>query len=152
MPGGSEERNRFREEVIEELKKRMHEVRALIDPSGGRVKLIGVVGSFARGDWHPGSDIDVILVYEGVSGPHWKRLDLPPVIIRGHSVEYHVLSPEEFQLLCEDARMTAYDLFNEGIIIHADKQYLDRVKKVFGEAAERTRVAKKGNFLVREKP
>jgi len=129
----------------------MREVRCLIDPLGGKVKLIGVVGSFARGDWHPGSDIDVILVYEGVSGPHWKRLDLPPVIIRGHSVEYHVLSPEEFKLLCEEARMTAYDLFNEGIIIHADKQYLDGVRRMFDEAAERMRVAKKGSFLIREK-
>ncbi|MEM1885751.1 MAG: nucleotidyltransferase domain-containing protein, partial [Candidatus Jordarchaeales archaeon] len=75
MSGGSEERDRLREEIIEELKKKMHEVRAIIDPSGEKVKLIGVVGRFARGDWHPGSDIDVILVCEGVSGPHWKRLD-----------------------------------------------------------------------------
>lgn len=150
MLGSSEERDRFRGEVIKELKGRLEEVGKLIDPSRRRVKLVGVVGSFARGDWHAGSDIDVLLVYEGASGPPWKRLDLPPIIVRGHWVEFHVLSPEEFELLCVDARMPAYDLFNEGLIIYADKSYLERVKRLFDEASGRMKVARRGSFLIRE--
>nr|MDO8063518.1 nucleotidyltransferase domain-containing protein [Candidatus Freyrarchaeum guaymaensis] len=62
MLGSSEERDEFRRKVIEELGSRMEEVRRVTDPSGSKVKLVGVFGSFARGNWHAGSDVDVLIV------------------------------------------------------------------------------------------
>ncbi len=43
-----------------------------------------------------------------------EKIGLVTINYRGAIVEYHVLSPEEFQLLCEGTRMLAYNLFKEG--------------------------------------
>lgn len=45
--------------------------------------------------------------------------------------------------------MLAYDLFNEGVIIHADEAYLNKVKSKFNQTVEREHVTEKGNFLFR---
>ncbi|MCD6513669.1 MAG: nucleotidyltransferase domain-containing protein [Candidatus Odinarchaeota archaeon] len=118
---------------------------------GHAVKLLAIVGSFARGDWHSGSDVDVLIVCENVSGPYWKRLnDLPSLIVENHAVEYHIYSPEEFIDLAKYARMPVFDLFHEGIIIYADKKFLSKVKKIFDDAVSKFHVVKKGPFLIRK--
>ena len=65
------------------------------------------------------------------------------MIVQVHHAEFHVLSPEEFEILCEEARMLAYDLFNEGVIIHADEAYLNKVKSKFNQTVEREHVTEK---------
>lgn len=146
----SESRDKFREKIIRELSNKLLEIREMLDSSGKKVRILGLTGSFARGDWHVGSDIDVILVCNGVSGPHWKRLDISSIVINNHIVEYHIYSPEEFEILSKDARMPVYDLFNEGIILYADKKYLSKIKRIFSQAVREMRVTKKGNFLIRK--
>jgi len=95
------------------------------------------------------SDIDIIIVCDNVSGPHWKRLDLPTIVINNHVVEYHIYSPEEFEILSKDARMIVYDLFVDGIILYADKEYLSKVKKIFDQAVKEMNVIREGKFLIR---
>ena len=150
MLGSGEARDRIRERIIGKLIGELSRIVEEVGRSGLEVKLVGLTGSFARGDWHAGSDIDVIFVCSGVSGPHWRRLDLPPVVIDGHAVEYHIYSPEEFILLAENARMTVFDLFTEGMILHADKEYLDKVRMLFDRAVEEGQVTRRGRFLVRK--
>jgi len=145
----SKDRDEFREKIIKELNSKLSKIREMLDNSGKKVRIIGLTGSFARGDWHAGSDIDVIIVCDNVSGPHWRRLDLPPIVINNHVVEYHIYSPEEFEILSKDARMIVYDLFTDGLILYADKKYLAKVKRIFDQAVKELNVTKKGNFLIR---
>jgi predicted nucleotidyltransferase len=40
---------------------------------------VGIFGSYARGDYTPASDVDVVAIVESSSTPVWKRaLDYPP--------------------------------------------------------------------------
>lgn len=34
---------------------------------------VGSLGSYARGDWGPGSDVDLIVVLEACEEPFWRR-------------------------------------------------------------------------------
>lgn len=145
----SKDRDEFREKIIEKLNNELSKIREILDNSGKKVRILGLTGSFARGDWHVGSDIDIIIVCDNVSGPHWKRLDLPTIVINNHVVEYHIYSPEEFEILSKDARMIVYDLFADGIILYADKEYLSKVKKIFDQAVKEMNVIRKGKFLIR---
>lgn len=149
MPKCGKNRNQVREKIIRKLREKLLEVKRTLDLSGNRVLLIGLIGSFARGDWWEGSDIDIVIVCEGVSGPSWKRLDLEPIVIERHPTEYHIYSPEEFELLARDARMIVYDLFTEGVILYADEEYLHRIRRIFEETIKSLKVTKIGSCLIR---
>jgi len=62
---------------------------AEIGPQRREVRRVGYVGSYARGDWGVGSDLDVIIVVDACSTPFvdrplmWNTLTLPvPVELR----------------------------------------------------------------------
>ncbi|MHA1723064.1 MAG: nucleotidyltransferase domain-containing protein [Candidatus Baldrarchaeia archaeon] len=149
MLKSSKNRDKFREKIIKELNRELSKIKEMLDNSGKKVRILGLTGSFARGDWHAGSDIDIIIVCNNVSGPHWRRLNLPSIVINNHVAEYHIYSPEEFEILSKDARMIIYDLFTDGIILYADKKYLTKMKRIFNKAVKEMNVAKEGNFLIR---
>lgn len=151
MLKGSEEYIEYGKRVIREVRDKVTELKEELKHKGHTVKLLAIVGSFARGDWHSGSDIDILIVCENISGPYWKRLaDLPPLMIENNIVEYHIYSPKEFIELARYARMSVFDLFHEGIIIYADKSFLSEVKKIFDDAVNKLQVVKEGSFLIRK--
>lgn len=39
----------------------------------GDVVSVGYLGSYARGDWGPGSDVDLVVVVERTEEPFWRR-------------------------------------------------------------------------------
>ncbi len=150
MPEYCDERDKFGKKIIDELKVKLLKLKDELDSKGHQVKLIAIIGSFARGDWKKSSDIDILLVCENISGPYWKRLDLPPILIQGHAVEYHIYSPQEIKILAEDSRMIIYDFFHSGIIIYADNDFLAEIRDIFRNALQRLKVIRRGNIIIRE--
>ena len=132
MPGGSQERARFREELIEALKAYVNTVLA----SRCRLRLAILFGSFARGDWRPGSDADLLVVAEGLPQGYGERWDLLSTLIKGVLVEPHAFTPEEFEELVRYGRMTAADALTEGIVLYADEGYLAEILSLFERARE----------------
>ena len=62
MFGGLHERDEFRKRVIEETRRYVeHVIAPKLKPL-----LVILYGSFARGDWSEGSDIDLLIVAEDI--------------------------------------------------------------------------------------
>ena len=133
MHEGREGRAGFREEVIEALRAYVRDVVA----KRCRLKLAILFGSFARGDWRPGSDADLLLVAEDLPPDLGSRWDMFYTIVKGVPVEPHAFTTEEFEELVRWGRMTAADALTEGLVLYADPAYLAKVRSLFEEARER---------------
>lgn len=56
-----EENRRVYEEVVKKIKALIMKVAEKLQP-----KLVILYGSFVRGDWHQGSDVDVLLISDNI--------------------------------------------------------------------------------------
>ena len=80
------------------------------------VKCVILHGSYATGKWIPGSDVDLVVIADGLPRRFLDRLralsDLAP---RGVPVEVLAYTPEEFSGMLEDMHVTALDATSRGI-------------------------------------
>ena len=145
MPEGCEERALFREALIGAL-------RAYAEDLANRyaVKLIILYGSFARGDWRPGSDADLLIVAEGLPPTYGARWDLFHALVMGVPVEPHAYTPEEFEEMLEHGRMTALDALTEGIVLYAEPDYLASLRRELEDVKKRLGLKKAGDAWLRE--
>jgi len=118
------ENSKLHEKVIGELKRLVAKTKDDLKP-----KLVILYGSVVRGDWHKGSDIDILLVSDNVSPNFKDRGDQFLTVIEGFPVEPHMYTTREFEEMLNHGRMTALDALTEGTILYAQKKYLDRIKR-----------------------
>ena len=64
--------------------------KALAQVYGERLRGIYLYGSYARGDYHPESDVDVIIALEGVVNPS-QEIDLIGDLVADISLEHNIL-------------------------------------------------------------
>lgn len=124
----SEEDHRLHEEVVGRLKKYILEAADKLKP-----KLAILYGSFVRGDWHRGSDLDLLVVSDSVPLDFKDRWDLLYTVIMGFPVEPHIYTTREFEEMLKHGRMTALDALTEGIILYADEDFKRGVDKMLEE-------------------
>jgi len=133
----SEEDRRLYEEVIGKLKKLVTEAMEKLKP-----KLVILYGSFVRGDWHKGSDLDLLVVSDNVPLSLKDRWDLLYTVIMGFPTEPHMYTTQEFEEMLTHGRMTALDALTEGVVLHADDEFLKKVNDLLKETMERLKPRK----------
>lgn len=73
-------------------------------------------GSMATGRYREGSDIDLILISEGVPSDFWQRLKSVSLLYEPRvPLEALAYTPEEFHQMIEDMHVTALDATAQGI-------------------------------------
>jgi predicted nucleotidyltransferase len=85
-----------------------------------RGDLLGVayIGSYARGDWGVGSDLDLIVVFEHSQAPFWQRasdLDLAGFPVPTEALVYTV---EEWRSLAEERGRFFRTIEQEGVWLY----------------------------------
>jgi len=104
-----------------------------------KVRTIVVMGSRARGDWKPWSDVDVLVVAENLPRG-WSRSDVLQVLddtVIKAEIEVRGFTPDEFLKLLEELSLTALDAMDEGVIVYDDgywkeaKAKFEEVKKAY---------------------
>lgn len=108
--------------------------------------LVILYGSFARGDYTSGSDIDLLIIAKNIPSSYWDRWSLIYEVIEGFPLDPHVYTPEEFRCMVADGRMTALDALTEGIIIHADAEYQREINKLLSRILKK-RIKYKGMWM-----
>ena len=147
MPEGREERAKFRERLIEALRAHVRDVVA----KRCALRLAILYGSFARGDWRPGSDADLLLVADGLPADARERWEMFYASVMGVPVEPHAFTPEEFEEMVRRGRMTAADALTEGVVLYAEPSYLSRVLALFERAKEELGLVKLGSAWLRRR-
>ena len=112
----SGENSKLREKAIRELKKLVTKTKEDLKP-----KLVILYGSAVKGDWHKGSDIDILVVSDNVPPNFKDRGDQFLTVIEGFPVEPHMYTTQEFKEMLNHGRMTALDALTEGTILYAQK-------------------------------
>lgn len=138
----SKKDSRKHERIIEAIK---HHVEQSIIPKL-KPLLVILYGSFARGDYTNGSDIDLLIVAENLPGNYWDRWSLAYDVIEGFPLDPHIYTPNEFKTMLMDGRMTALDALTEGITIYAEQNYRREINELLMEALKR-RVKYKGMWI-----
>ncbi|MBS7611940.1 nucleotidyltransferase domain-containing protein [Candidatus Bathyarchaeota archaeon] len=100
-------------------------------------KLVILYGSFARGDWHRGSDLDLLVVSDDVPLDYRDRWDILYTVIMGFPVEPHVYTTQEFEEMLVHGRMTVLDALTEGVVVYADEKFMEKVDKMLKETMEK---------------
>ena len=109
-----EERKREREEAIQTA---LGYVQKLKEALGS---LSGVLyGSFARGDFNLGSDIDVLIISDSLPQHPLERMELLYRTIEG-GIEPKGYSRIEFIRMLENNNPTALDALREGVVLWDD--------------------------------
>ncbi len=121
-------------------------MRGLVAETRNRLKpkLVILYGSFVRGDWHRGSDLDLLVVSDNVSPNFMDRWDPLYAVIMGFPTEPHVYTTQEFEEMLTHGRMTALDALTEGVILHANKRFMKKVEKMLKETMEKLEPQKIG--------
>jgi len=87
------------------------------------LKKIIIFGSFARGDYHKGSDLDLIIVGEFKE----RFIDRIGKIIELNDsdleIEAMVYTEEEFQRMIQERRPFIEQVLEEGIVVYEKKEY-----------------------------
>jgi len=133
----SGENSKLREKAIRELKKLVTKTKEDLKP-----KLVILYGSAVKGDWHKGSDIDILVVSDNVPPNFKDRGDQFLTVIEGFPVEPHIYTTREFKEMLNHGRMTALDALTEGTILYAEKKYLKRVKRELEQTMKKLRPEK----------
>jgi len=120
----SGENRELYEKVVGKLKKLVAETMNDLKP-----KLVILYGSIVRGDWHTGSDLDLLVVSDSVSSNFKDRGDRLFGVVQGFPVEPHVYTTQEFGEMLAHGRMTVLDALTEGTILYAQKNYLKEIKQ-----------------------
>jgi uncharacterized protein len=68
-----------------------------------QIRSIGYFGSYARGDWGPGSDLDLVVVSDAVDPDPFRRAAAFDTAGIPVPVDVLVYTPEEFERLCAGA-------------------------------------------------
>lgn len=88
-------------------------------------------GSVAKGTYTVESDIDVIVIAEGLATDFWERLrtlnDLRP---RGAPLEVLAYTPAEFTKMLEDYSITALDAVADGYPLYGESYFAGLERKV----------------------
>ena len=129
MPIISSKNPKLDEGVIKAVK---HHVEQVIKPKL-KPHLVILYGSFAKGEQHPGSDVDLLIVAENIPKTYWDRWSLAYDIVENHPLDPHIYTPEEFKDMVKQGRMTALDALTEGIVIHAEPTYRQEVDDILKE-------------------
>jgi len=87
------------------------------------LKKIIIFGSFARGDYHKGSDLDLVIVGEFKE----RFIDRIGKIIELNDsdleIEAMVYTEEEFQKMIQERRPFIEQVLEEGIVVYEKKEY-----------------------------
>lgn len=134
------ENSQLCKKVAEYLKKIIKEKKASLKP-----QLVILYGSIARGDWHEGSDIDLLVISDFVPANFRDRGSVLLDVVQGIPIEPHVYTTREFDEMLTYARMTALDALSEGIILYAKKNYLKKVKEKFKQTVDKFKAEKTDN-------
>ncbi|MDI6805129.1 MAG: nucleotidyltransferase domain-containing protein [Candidatus Bathyarchaeia archaeon] len=93
-------------------------------------RFIVLYGSAARGDFGVGSDVDVLVVSDGLPERFDDRLkmlfDINPTTAPIEPVAY---TPEEFEELLRKRHATALYAMDEGVVLYDDGLYLEMKEK-----------------------
>ena len=111
--------------------------------------LVILYGSFARGDYTGGSDIDLLIVADNIPTNYWDRWSLAYEVIEGFPTDPHIYTPEEFRTMLIDGRMTPLDALTEGIKIYAEPKYMQEINMLLSETLKR-RIKHEGMWITRE--
>jgi len=111
--------------------------------------LVILYGSFARGDYTGGSDIDLLIVADNIPMSYWDRWSLAYEVIEGFPTDPHVYTPEEFRAMLIDGRMTPLDALTEGMKIYAEPKYMQEINLLLSETLKR-RIKYKGMWIAKE--
>ena len=111
--------------------------------------LVILYGSFARGDYTSGSDIDLLIVADNIPTNYWDRWSLAYEVIEGFPTDPHIYTPEEFRTMLIDGRMTPLDALTEGIKIYAEPKYMQEINMLLSETLKR-RIKHKGMWVTKE--
>lgn len=109
MMPGIQERIRRREDVLARARRYAEEARRRLGPCA-----VYLIGSFARGDFHDGSDIDLVVVSEGLPEDFHDRLRLLSSF-REPGMQPIGYTPEEFARIRKRNHPTAWACETEGI-------------------------------------
>lgn len=109
-----EERKREREEAINRATRFVHKLRAVIGPLAGIL-----YGSFARGDFHLGSDIDVLVISDSLPAFTLERMELLYRYVEG-GIEPKGYTREEFQRMKKSGNPTVLGALKEGVVLWDD--------------------------------
>jgi hypothetical protein len=85
---------------------------------GDRLRELRLFGSYARGEADEDSDIDVLVLVDGLTDPEWRTVfdDLAPVLIEtGLPIAPLAMSTQRLESLRQAERLLASDLDQEGI-------------------------------------
>lgn len=133
----SEKNRRVYEEVVNSLKKLISQKSDTLKP-----KLVILYGSFVRGDWHQGSDLDVLLISDSVPTNFKDRWDLFYDVVMGFPIEPHIYTTKEFEEMLTHGRMTVLDALTEGETLYADDEYLKKTTETLREVMRRLKPKK----------
>jgi predicted nucleotidyltransferase len=87
---------------------------------GDRLRELRLFGSYARGEAHEDSDIDVLVLIDDLTDAEWGTVfdDLTPVLIEtGLPIAPLVMSTQRLESLRQAERLLARDLDQEGITL-----------------------------------
>ena len=131
MPKSRREATRIPEEVLRAALKYVEEVR---ERYGDRLKLAILYGSYARGDYTPNSDVDLLIVIDSLPPRIQDRLGELLSVVDSLFIEPHPYTPQEFIDLAKNCRLTAYDALTYGVTLYMDEEYYLKVKEAFNQA------------------
>ena len=120
------------EEIVRKLKEFLIRATDKLQP-----KLIILYGNFVRGDWHRGSDLDLLVISDNVPPSFKDRWDLLYTIVMDFPTEPHVYTVKEFEEMLSHGRMTALDALTEGITLYADSKFLEKVNTMLKEVIKK---------------
>ncbi|NPA05329.1 MAG: nucleotidyltransferase domain-containing protein [Crenarchaeota archaeon] len=94
----------------------------------GRVTVV-LYGSYARGDFNEWSDVDVLVVAEGLPRNPLRRLDLVEECMReALLVEPVLVTPGEFESMLSKGNPLILDAVEHGVVLRDDLGLFRRVK------------------------
>lgn len=128
----SEENRRVYEEVVRKIKDLIMKMAEKLQP-----KLVILYGSFVRGDWHQGSDIDLLLISDNIPPSPKDRWDILYTVIMGFPIEPHIYTTKEFKEMLTHARMTVMDALTEGVTLYADDDFMKKTDETLKEVMKK---------------
>jgi len=119
-----EERRKEREEAIQLAKAYVQRLKEVIGSLSGIL-----YGSFARGDFNLGSDIDVLIISDSLPRHPMERMELLYCYIEG-GIEPKGYTKDEFLKMLESNNQAVVNALKEGVVL-LDDGFLDECKGKF---------------------
>lgn len=123
-------RKKERERAIKQASTYLHRLKKLLSKKGGSnnlIKLAVLYGSYARGDFHLGSDIDLLIIADCLPDHPLRRLELLYGCVEGE-IEPKGYSRKEFLHLIRSHNSIAIDTLTNGIVL-LDKGFWKEANK-----------------------